>query len=222
MKAFTNKEVKDVGALLREGLATAFPNPDRVGCPPATILRKLAAHQLPIAEADPWLEHLRRCSDCYRDFRRLSDAGRSRQRMLMWAGIAAMFLIVACLSFVYWKGRNVRVEAAIIDLRQFSLTRGDEVLGNGIGAEHPIEVDRRIGRLTIMLPAGSREGQYELGILRNSGEEVLTTPASAMVAADQSVTLTAGSRLSKLEPGSYLLAWRRAGMPWSYHPIILK
>jgi hypothetical protein len=64
-------------------LAFAFhaENPDRRGCPSQQILRALATRSRPIG--DPWYEHLRSCSNCYREVRA------SQHVLWLWLGPSA-------------------------------------------------------------------------------------------------------------------------------------
>ncbi len=52
----------------------ANPNPARAGCPPYEVTIALARRERPIG--DPVYEHLGCCSDCYREFRQIQQAGR--------------------------------------------------------------------------------------------------------------------------------------------------
>jgi hypothetical protein len=54
--------------VLGRGLLEEFPNPARRGCPSAEVLKGIAAHEMPLSEAENWLDHLTSCSPCYRDF----------------------------------------------------------------------------------------------------------------------------------------------------------
>jgi hypothetical protein len=53
-------------------LGSAYPNPERVGCPPHDVLAALAKRERPIG--DPGYEHIVSCSPCYREFRSLQQA----------------------------------------------------------------------------------------------------------------------------------------------------
>jgi len=63
--------------VLGRGLLEDFPNPTRSGCPPSDVLKRIAGHQMPLSEAEDWLDHLTSCSPCYRDFCRYQVAHRS-------------------------------------------------------------------------------------------------------------------------------------------------
>jgi hypothetical protein len=70
----------DEEGFLRElgrGLLEQFPNPTRSGCPSAEVLKSIASHEMPLFEAEKWLDHLTSCSPCYRDFCEFQNAHRS-------------------------------------------------------------------------------------------------------------------------------------------------
>ncbi len=69
--------------------------------------------------------------------------------------------------------------------------------------------------LTVYLPIGSEEGEYELAVLRKPGEPLVSTRATARLA-DQIVTLQTRIDLSSLESGSYFVGLRRGEFRWSY------
>lgn len=54
--------------MLGRGLLEEFPNPARRGCPPAQVITSIASHEMPLSEAEKWLDHLTTCSPCYREF----------------------------------------------------------------------------------------------------------------------------------------------------------
>ena len=78
---YTTREGERILDALGRGLLWEFPNPSRTGCPPAEVLRSIASHNMPLTEAEKWLDHLCSCSPCYRDFCKFrlpiepSDAG---------------------------------------------------------------------------------------------------------------------------------------------------
>ena len=75
-------------------LSKEFPNPERIGCPSRDLLKALAARQLSLTEAEPWMDHFAQCTPCFRDYselRRLVE----RRRKLSYLGVAAV-VILAC------------------------------------------------------------------------------------------------------------------------------
>jgi hypothetical protein len=91
-------------------LAEGFPNPNRVGCPDAEILQRLARHQIPIAEIDPWIDHLGSCSQCFGDFNRLKVAFRRRRRQQFVLYGAVACIVLASAGFLWRqasRGRDI-------------------------------------------------------------------------------------------------------------------
>src|SRR6266849_10415199 len=88
--------------LLNRELAEGFPNPGRIGCPDSEILQRLARHQVPISEIDPWIDHLGSCSECFGEFNRLKVASRARrQRFILYAAVAC--IVLASAAGVLWR-----------------------------------------------------------------------------------------------------------------------
>jgi acetyl esterase/lipase len=77
-------------------------------------------------------------------------------------------------------------------------------------------------RLRIFLPAASERGQYEVQVLRKAGEPVVTLAGSSAVDEDQNPILELQPDVTKIAPGRYLLAVRKAGSPWMYYPLTVR
>ena len=73
----TAKEEECILEVLGRGLLWGFPNPSRTGCPPAEVLRSIASHNMPLSEAEKWLDHLCSSSPCYREFCEFQAAQRN-------------------------------------------------------------------------------------------------------------------------------------------------
>jgi hypothetical protein len=73
---YSESDEERVLKVLGRGLLEEFPNPTRTGCPPAAVLKSIASHEMPLVEAEKWLDHLTSCSPCYRDFCQLQVARR--------------------------------------------------------------------------------------------------------------------------------------------------
>src|ERR1700733_3663255 len=77
--------------ILRQGLATEFPNPERIGCPGDALLKGIAQGKVSLTVAEPWLDHLGSCSPCFQEFkgfRRQSEI--QPRRVLTWVATAAV------------------------------------------------------------------------------------------------------------------------------------
>jgi hypothetical protein len=200
--------------LLRE-----FPNPEREGCPGNEILKGIACHTIPLAEAEPYLEHLTSCSPCYRDFSQLREAQKvGRVRSLI--AIAATILLIA--SIAGWalvrRYREAYVaQTAVLDLRNWSVVRGVEPNLN----PPPLDVRPLAYRVTILLPLGSAAGKYETRIIKPSGELLLKANGEAKLE-DGVTSLRVALHLRSLHAGSYVLQIRRAGSDWNSYALIVE
>jgi hypothetical protein len=204
---------------LNRGLLEEYPNPDRVGCPGSDVLKRIASRAMPLSAADKWLDHLGSCSPCYRDFLQFQEAHRVRRKQTLLA-IAASILIVA--SLAGWEVLRNQIQppaaqAAVLDLRNRSLSRGEE--SNPV--EPPLEVKRGVKHLSVYLPLGSAEGPYELCIATNSGAAVFTTSGVASLK-DGITSLETVVDLSSASPGLYVLQLRRRDSEWNSYPLVLR
>src|SRR5438874_13342882 len=78
-------ETRILDALVR-GLLKDFPNPERIGCPGADVLEKIASHDMPLSVAQNWLDHLGSCSPCYAAFNLFGEAFQRQRRHTWLAG----------------------------------------------------------------------------------------------------------------------------------------
>ncbi len=74
---YSDSKEERILEVLGRGLLEEFPNPTRSGCPPTEVLKSIASHEMPLPEAEKWLDHLTTCSPCYRDFCQFRIAYRS-------------------------------------------------------------------------------------------------------------------------------------------------
>src|SRR5215471_9009187 len=127
---------------MRWGLLRDFPNPQRIGCPGADILRKIASHEMPLSEAEKWLDHLGSCGPCYADFKRFREALEWRRRRLLLVAAAGVLLAAAVTGWALlhrWSA-NLTAHTAILDLRDRSIARG----GEPNDTEKPLEIGRNV------------------------------------------------------------------------------
>jgi hypothetical protein len=218
-KGYSAKEEKRALDALGRGLLKEFPNPERLGCPGSELLRGVASHKVPLAQAEPWLNHLTSCSPCYRDFNQFREAyQRTRRRILL---AVAASILVAATAGIWWVIRTQNeiqsTESAVLDLRNRSLTRGSDAVPD----EPPLEIRRNVARMDIYLPFGSTEGPYEVRMVTTSGESIATTSGIAKL--NNSITsLQVAVNLSRARPGPYVLQVRKAGSEWNSYPLLLR
>ncbi len=202
--------------VLGRGLQDEFPNPERIGCPGHEIVAAIAAHKMPLSQAESYLDHLTSCSPCYRDFLQIQREHLKRRTRMIFAVAASVLIVAAIATWAAIRSHDkVQVaESVVVDLRNRSLTRGTD----SMPSEPPLEVSRNASRLDIYLPLGSGDGPYDLRVLTANGEALLTREAVAKI--EQGITaLRVDVSLSTASPGLYVLELRKAGSEWNSYPL---
>ena len=214
-----NAEENRILDLLDRGLSQDFPNPQRVGCPDSAVLRGIALHRVPLAQADRWLDHFSSCSPCFQEFTQFrKQALEGRRRTQMWLAASAMVLLVLA-GWLWVQSRPSGQTAAVmvLDLRGRATVRGESTPD---ASQPPLEVSRNARHLNLELPIGSNEGVYDVALLNPSGTELFRTSATAKLE-NHIVVLRADVDLAGVSPGSYFLGVRQAGLEWTRFSIRL-
>jgi hypothetical protein len=218
-KGYSEKDEKRILDALGRGLLKEFPNPDRAGCPGSDVLKRIAFREMPLSEAEKWLDHLTSCSPCYTDFTEL-QAGYRHRRMQTILAIAASILIVVGVAgwalFFKQKGPPA-VQTAVLDLRNRSVPRG----GEANPGEQPLEVSRAVKHLSVYLPLGSAEGPYEMRVVTTAGSAVFATSGVASLK-DGVTSIQADVDLSSASSGPYVFQVRRPNSEWNSYPLMLR
>ncbi len=203
--------------ILRQGLATEFPNPERIGCPGNALLKGIAQGNVSLTEAEPWLDHLGSCSPCFQEFKEFRrQSAMQRRRVLTWVATAAV-LLVAVGGWLLVRGRHSvkTTDTAVLDLRERSVARGQS---QSEGAQAPLEISRTAKHLVLDLPIGSKEARYDVGILTEKDEQLLQATGIALLH-DHVTYLRVDVDLSSIPPGSYSLGVRQPSLEWTRYPI---
>ena len=211
-----NGEEKQILDLLDRGLSQDFPNPQRVGCPDSAVLRGIALHKVPLAEADRWLDHFSSCSPCFQEFTQFrKQALDRRRRTQVWLAAAAV-LLFAVTGWLWVHTRpSVQTSATVVlDLRERSVARGEN---SAETKQLALEIPRTAKHLVMDLPIGSKEGSYDLALLNEAGDEVSRATGTATLE-DHIVILRADIDIRNLSPGLYFLGLRQLGPEWSRYP----
>ena len=66
----SDKLVRDIVALAKKNAKSAFPNPNRTGCPSPSVLRAMAHRDKQIDSADLPISHVANCSPCFGEYTR--------------------------------------------------------------------------------------------------------------------------------------------------------
>jgi len=218
-KGYSERDEKRMLDALGRGLLKEFPNPDRAGCPGSDVLRKIASHEMPLPEAEKWLDHLTSCSPCFGDFSQFQAAHQRRRTQKLLAIAASILIAIGIAGWVLFQKHNESLVAqtAVLDLRNRSIPRGTE----SNPAEPPLEINHAATHWNIYLPLGSSEGQYDIRIVTPSGEILFAAGGTAKLA-DQITSLQIPASLSSSRSGRYVLQIRRTGSEWSSYPLLLR
>jgi hypothetical protein len=205
--------------ILRQGLATKFPNPERIGCPGSFLLKGIAQGKISLTEAEPWLDHLGSCSPCFREFKAFRGQWAMQRRRVLTLVATAAVLLFAVGGWLWVRARHSvqTTEIAALDLRERSVVRGQNPSDMG---QEPLEIPRTAKHLVLDLPIGSKEGPYDVGLITNVGEELLRATGTAELR-DHINRLRVDVDFSGIRPGTYSLGVRQAGLEWSRYPARL-
>ena len=243
-----NEEERQFSQLLNRELAEGFTNPDRTGCPDAELLQRVARHQVPISEIDPWIDHLGSCSECFGEFNRFKAASGARpRRVILYAATAC--IVLATVGFLWrYLGRGpgmptpvagpAATHPAVVagDRRgrqavastgadrkpfevMFNLTRSATRGETSTNGSQIIRVPDRLLACRMTLPFGSSDGLYNVRVQRTVQSEILKTAQGKATVNDGDVRLEVELDLSSMAAGRYLLSYRHVGESWHTVPI---
>jgi hypothetical protein len=228
MKPFTSRDEVRLIEAGRRYYSTAFPNPERVGCPDKATLEACLRRQIARATSQQIDEHMMQCSPCFNDYVRLREARDRSARQRKLAAIAAL-IVLAVASWIALRllksrsqapapstvqNKNVTYQANLLDLRKKSALRGAEPNGNEADAVLPAKpLD-----LSIYLPTGSEPGDYDVQITQGPGEPLLKAQGQASLR-NHIAVLEIKLDLDRLRPGPYLFWIRQGESSWSYYGV---
>ena len=179
----------------RRYLSTAFPNPNRDGCPVDASLRALAVDPRTV---DPAIgEHISCCSPCFTRYMEILSEQRSAASMRArnWAlspvAWIAAILFIAVFIAIYVGFRSIMATKRsnggqaytrlVTNLEPFSSSRAPT---EGQQPANPVLIlPRRPIDLVLELPVGSEEGNYKVSL--NSAEKSLWSAVIATRLSDQ-------------------------------------
>lgn len=211
--------------LLAESALNDYPNPERIGCSGQEFLRTLAFRRKSIPVGDPRLDHVVHCSPCFREFTDFQAAA-TRRRNARWAAISTIAAVIA-IAVALWitgvfgrltsnRGVNGPPIVAEINLQNRPITRG----ATPSPQQDEIMVPRGQLKLTILLPFGSDEGNYDVQVLKEVDKALIATSGRAVIV--QGVTrLSIFLNTSSLPSGKYLLGIRHPPLDWSFSSITI-
>ena len=81
-----------------------------------------------------------------------------------------------------------------------------------------LEISRKTKHLVLDLPIGSKEGPYEVGLLTETGDQILRATGVAQLH-DHITDLRVDVDLSGAQAGPYSLGLRQPGLEWTRYPV---
>lgn len=202
---------------IEELLLSAYPNPNRTGCPGRETIEALG--NLKIDRHDPVWNHIWHCSPCFAEFKAIRDLRwerqareeRIRKRNLQWsvAALVTGVLIVAAMLGTR-EIQRTRPEVATVTFNLY-----DAGTGTYRGADQGYNVQlpplpRKLDEVHVILPRFSTAGHYTVAILRaKDPASAVALGSDSALAHDQRFELTVRLDLKDIPPGSYFLGTRR-------------
>jgi hypothetical protein len=190
----------------------AYPNPNRVGCPPRADLIALARRERPLG--DPAYDHLKECSPCYLEGRAIQEADAGRRRILAWAAAAVAAVLAGTGALIFTNGgaSDTQIRAQL-DLRPHAIMRGEPQTDRP-----PLTLPRGRVSLTVLLPTGSDPGTYDVEI-RDSNATPKVVAVGRAELRNRITTVDVEVPTGSLSPGAYQLAIRQRGAGWQEFPL---
>jgi hypothetical protein len=207
--------------LLEESALNDYPNPQRIACPGTEFLKQLANNRRSIELSDVRLDHVPRCSPCFREFAYFRDARKravmTRRAVLAAAGTLAAGLGVVVLRWPQSDLQSSGYERFEINLYNYSRTRGVDTPNSP--ASLRTDIPRKRLYLIIILPFASQEGKYEIQILRGNGESTGLSASGTAQLRNGKTSLEIKIDLTSLSPDHYQMGIRRVPFSWIPIPI---
>jgi hypothetical protein len=215
----------------RSYLAEDFPNPDRIGCPPLEMLRRLA--EQPTSADLSITEHLGGCSPCFRQYQEMLTETRAEKksasilsRVLVLtprfvALAVAIGLAIIGLSVAVWLSHkrevvhqepnrpkinlpnNERNRVAEFSPFILDMTNASQVRGTNRRDRSALKMPRKPLHISVYLPIGSDAGEYRVSL--NTRKQSAWSGAGTAQMRDKRMILEFEADLSSYQPGRYML-----------------
>jgi len=214
--------------LLRAAAASArshYEISDRLSCPDTSALKLLAARRTSAMHSPDMIDHIATCSPCFADYSRFRIVHKRIRRIL--SGIAAVAVVLVVGLAIHWLrtpgGDRQPVRAIdaqrpielVLDLRAQGVVRNDFPV-------RTIEPSMRLPRshlaLSIYLPIGSEEGNYEVVLVEPPNRVVAETTGKATLRNFVQV-LEVDLSSAGVAAGRYEMRLRREQGQWSSYAV---
>ncbi len=237
----SDKQVREIVALGKKHVETAFPNPKRIDCPDSATLRAMAYRDKRLSPEELPVSHVATCSPCFRDYSRHRRNARLFRAFQVTVGSLAVAGILLMAAFLVRKyaGQSelpsvsqqpsikqspptqtppapVLPIAMKVDLAPLSPTRSDT---SRIPAK--VTLPAKLLRTTFLMPIGYEPGEYSVRLLKPNEEALLDTRASARMK-DGITSFEVELHLELLSRSRLTLMIRPPGLGWRTFPIFVE
>ena len=222
-------------------LHSDHPNPSRQGCPGRKVLQDMAFRRLPLSSVEPLVDHIATCSPCFEQYNQLRTHRRTLRVVTVMTLSTVLVAGIVASAWLFHGGEStighneVQPEhpkpepeltaqlpptaGALVDLRYESPTRSErETSGQRVVSGR---IPRAVVSLSILLPLGSEEGEYEVEF-RANGERQLQVYQGNAQFRDQAEVLHVVADTRQLTPGQYEMRLRRVNSAWQSFFIFLE
>jgi hypothetical protein len=204
------REIRRARKILQQAALTEFPNPERIGCPPAGALEAVAQGKRPASEED--LHHITHCSPCFDIFLGIRQNVRKQRLHRAALALASSVILIAGIYLAARFGtRNHTTVIAQWDLEFASPVRGAEVQRQVL-----VQAPHMRGTVLIRLPFGSDDGQYEVAIVKDIGGPPIRNFHGRASIQNGYTKLSIRMDFSGLQAGKYYVAYRHGDASWRF------
>jgi hypothetical protein len=215
-------------------------NAERVGCPGALSLERLAKRDRSIPNEPELVDHVSNCAQCLEEYSRFRTKRKQVNGIALACGCAA--ILVLCVVGARWAtgGRQVQVPvetrvsenrrpsatvtpevpppaAITIDLGRYAHTRGTETADS----DSRISLPAGVSRVTLKCPVGWEAGVYGIRVRDAQGLNRADIQAEGRSASGRTV-ISFDVDLRGLKAGTATLRIRPPGLSWRSFRIVVE
>ena len=220
--------------LVQDMALSAYPNPDRIGCPEHAALEEVAS--LPLSSRHELSQtHINRCSECLRELleirrRNYRQRVRLRRKRSILTACAASVILAAGITLMVRRqstsGPYARIQSKaeiqpelsrVIDLRPFTVERSARPRAE----PPPIRLPASPVQSVIFLPVGVEPADYEIRVL-DSELRIRANASGSAKLENYVAVIRTRLDLGGLTPGRYTLLMRRPGDDWRQFPLVIE
>jgi len=210
------RDIERARKMLQQAALKEFPNPDRIGCPPAEALEAMARRKRPTTEAD--LHHITHCSPCFGAFLTIRNSvGKQRLVRTAIALASAAVLVLGIFLAAHFQTGNRPTEV----IAQWNLEHASPQRGAENQRQAVVEAPRKRGTVFIQLPLGSDDGQYDVEIRKYTNAVPIRTFHGVAAIQNGHTNLPIQMDFSGLPDRRYYVAFRHADASWHFVPLVV-